>query len=158
MPRRNRDDDDRDDDFHDRPRPDRGGNPVLIVLVIAGGVLLLIVLGCAGHWFVGSRAANQAVQQAEADAKVEAGLLKGADGKVGDAKKVYTRDEWTKLVTGKTPAELIAVVGRPNSTTDNPDNTPRRWMYWNRVMNPATGKAGSAWLEFEDGKVVRIEW
>jgi hypothetical protein len=145
MPRRDRDDDDRDDDFDDRPRPDRGGNPVMIVLVVAGGLLFLIVLACAGLWFVGSRAANQAVERAEAEAAKEAAM-------------VMTREQWEKAVMGKTPDELIASVGRPNRTIDNPDKTLWRWSYFDRVTNPVTGQADSVTLEFEDGMVVRILW
>lgn len=75
-------------------------------------------------------------------------------GKPGSATatsgKVYSRDEFSKLVVGKTPAEVIAVLGKPDSTQErsNESGSPT-WYFYSRTRDPATGKvdwAAQVWL------------
>ena len=73
------------------------------------------------------------------------------DEKAG-AKLVYTRDEFKALVLGKTEAEVIAAVGRPDITTN------QQWRYQLRVMNPAIGKPDRAVIVFDNGVVAEVRW
>jgi hypothetical protein len=72
--------------------------------------------------------------------------------------RVWEREEFRRAVMGKTPDGVIAAVGRPGSAQDHPDGQPDYWIYWGRVRNPTTGRAGDAWVEFERGVVVNVRW
>ncbi len=74
------------------------------------------------------------------------------------ATKVYTREEFKALVDGKTPEEVIAAVGRPATTHDRSNGMPGDWVYFQRVMNPNTGKPDFGLVEFQDGKVIGVKW
>ncbi len=74
------------------------------------------------------------------------------------ASKVYTRDEFRAATMGKTPEQVIAAVGRPNTTMDNTDGTPGTWQYWSKVMNPNTGKPDDGKLDFKGGVVAEVRW
>jgi hypothetical protein len=163
MPRDRRDDD-RDEYERDdpRPAPKRSNTPLIIGLVVGAGVVLVGALACGGlflfGWWAmpgGPVAQNPPVAQGPvADAKV----IQPAGGKDGDAKRVYTRDEFRAAVKGKTPEQVIAAVGRPSVTNDNPDGTPRTWFYGDRVTDPATGKPDRGVLDFAGGKVSEVRW
>lgn len=71
--------------------------------------------------------------------------------------KTYTRDEFRKLVVGKTPDEVIAAVGRPDSTQDS--GRDPTWYYDSRTRDPVSGKIDfHAQVIFQDGKVVRVNY
>ena len=80
---------------------------------------------------------------------------KPTEAAVGDSSKKYTREEFTKLVMGKTEAEVIKAVGRPESTDEA---EPILWRYSNLVLNPATGKYDKASVYFQNGVVFKINW
>ncbi len=64
----------------------------------------------------------------------------------------YTRAEFESLVKGKTAEEVIALVGRPDSTLDHSPTTDD-WVYSYLTTDPVTGKADrTTHLYFEDGK------
>jgi hypothetical protein len=109
---------------------------------------------------VGEPAAVQ-VQVGPAAVPVGAGpgsgnLTQPKGGTVGDANKKYTRQELKAAVTGKTPEEVIAILGRPTGTDDNPDGSPRKWHFRGRVLDPATGQYDWAQLDFRGGKVAAV--
>jgi len=88
--------------------------------------------------------------------KIESAIAKKAESK--SVAKVYTREEFRALVLGKTPKELIELLGQPFYHTDYPTGEPELWVYGERAMNPNIGKPGTAYIDFEDGKAVRVRW
>jgi outer membrane protein assembly factor BamE (lipoprotein component of BamABCDE complex) len=139
------------------PRPRQGSNPTVIILVVLGAVALVGLIVCGGMfaWLVGGRGVDAPANQPAPEARV----IEPAVGKDGTIRQqIFTRDKFKQLVMGKTPEEVIAAVGRPNATDDRPDGSPETWYYYGRVTNPATGKADSGKVEFENGKVVGVRW
>ena len=68
------------------------------------------------------------------------------------AAKVYTREEFKALVIGKTEAEVIEAMGRPDNASEI--GTAKSWGYTHRTTDPVTGKADAeASIFFRDGKV-----
>jgi hypothetical protein len=66
-----------------------------------------------------------------------------------------TRDEFAKLVVGKTEAELIAALGKPDRTSPVGDDT--WWHYDKAAKDPVTGKVDlSTTVVVRDGKAVRV--
>jgi hypothetical protein len=131
MPRsRYRDDDSAEFD----PPPRRGGFPAwLLVLLIVGGGFVL----CGG---VG----------------VVAVVMSRVTGQTEPTKRTYTREEFRTLVMGKTEAEVIAAVGRPESTSDIGDGRPH-WVYQGVTRDTVSGKIdGMIFLHFEGGKVESV--
>lgn len=73
------------------------------------------------------------------------------------AKKTYTRAEFKALVVGKTPEQVIAAVGKPDSTQES--SIGQTWYYRETTVDPITGKAdATAQLVFENGIVDRINF
>lgn len=76
------------------------------------------------------------------------------------AKKTYSRDEFTKLVMGKTGDEVIKRLGRPDTTQENastPDSPT--WFYHDITIDPVSGKTDyAAQLIFDRGKVVNVNY
>jgi hypothetical protein len=147
---------DRDEDDYKPPPKKSLGNPTLVIGLVVGGalvlVLLVVVVLVSVFWLKAEPKA------AEGDAPTVVERNQPAGGKVGDAKKVYTRDVFRDLVMGKTTADVIAAVGRPGKTSDHPDGTPKTWYYYGRVMNPATDKPDDAMLDFQNGTVIGVRW
>ncbi len=67
----------------------------------------------------------------------------------------YQRDEFQKLVVGKTKLQLIDLLGKPTSTSE-----AGPWEYWQyneRTIDPVTGKVDTvAQLSILDGKVTMV--
>jgi hypothetical protein len=120
---------DEEDDYRDGP-PRKGTNPAvwigLGVGVVFGGVMLL---GCLGYLVMG----RAAVAPAPPAATVVPGPVNGA------MKKTYTRDEFKKLVIGKTMEEVKALLGAPDRTRDAAGGIVR-WHYNQRTIDPVNGK------------------
>ncbi len=67
-------------------------------------------------------------------------------------KKARTRAEFRDLVKGKTPEEVVALVGRPDRTSEVPGQTD--WVYNARTRDPVSGKLDLyAVVVFRDGWV-----
>ncbi len=67
--------------------------------------------------------------------------------------KKPTRDEFRKLVMGKTKDEVAAAVGKPKRTNDDPDS----WVYEDVTIDPVSGKVDSLiWVYFEQGRVSKV--
>lgn len=135
-----RDEDDRD--FSPpRAKPPRGGwaPGVWVMLAGVGGAMAGLVVGIGiGAW---------------------AGAQRGADrpaaGQTATAPKPakYTRDEFRKLVDGKTMQEVLDAVGTPNSR-DNEDNLEPRWFYLSPCYDPLTNHVDrSVTIHFQSGRV-----
>jgi predicted Zn finger-like uncharacterized protein len=72
-------------------------------------------------------------------------------------KKTYTRDEFRRLVIGKTPNAVTMAVGKPDDTQNLSASVV--WYYDRITTDPATGKADAqAQVIFENGKVVRVNY
>jgi hypothetical protein len=135
---------DEEDDYRDGP-PRKGTNPAvwigLGVGVVFGGVVLL---GCLGYFVMGRAAVAPAPGAAPATV-------------AGPAKKLYTRDEFKRLVMGKTMEEVKAAVGPPETTQEG---AVVRWYYKDQTTDPITGKTDySAQVNFgDDGRVESVRF
>lgn len=78
----------------------------------------------------------------------------------GRITKVLTREEFKKLVAGKTMAEVLSLLGRPYDTDPSLFGDEREtWRYLGVSMDPISGRNDrSATVWFEDGKVVRVSF
>jgi hypothetical protein len=136
------------DDYDDQPRR-RGMSPAAIVL---GGVCALGLLACGGLCFLGWMAAP-IPPAAPPPVVVQADPAKGAKGMT----RVYTRQEFRDLVTGKTPDEVTRAVGRPDETSEDGDAI--RWTYRGRVQDPGPGQPAAApVVVFREGKVAEVQY
>jgi hypothetical protein len=139
------------DDYDEQPPSRQGTSPVLIIVLVLGGLFMLGVLACGAFAFIGWRAAP--VPQQGPPVAVQADPLKGAKGMT----RVYTRQEFRDLVMGKTQSEVIAAVGKPDSTQD--DGLGVNWYYYNRTTDPVAGKIdGSAQVVFKGGRVTAVNY
>jgi hypothetical protein len=68
------------------------------------------------------------------------------------AKTTYSRDELRTMVMGKTMEEVIALIGRPEKTTE-PDTGMMMMQYSDLAIDPGTGKARVAFIHLKNGKV-----
>lgn len=69
---------------------------------------------------------------------------------------MMTREEFKAAVTGKTPEEVIALVGKPKSTTA--DRTGETWFYEGVTIDPVTGKNDFTTVVFSKNVVERIRF
>jgi len=171
MPRDRFGDADDHDDYPAHP-PRKSGNPALVIGLVVGGLMLLGAVVCGGVmiWFGARVEQTQRERDEAAAAKAPIAMPVVKDGvdparlggenraRLGGVKLVYTREEFKTLVMGKTPEEVIAAVGQPDSTQERPDGTQTTWHYDNRVTNSATTKPSTGILEFKDGKVAEVRW
>lgn len=83
-------------------------------------------------------------------------------GQVGNSppaavKKTYERGELEKMLKGKTEAEVIELIGKPDRTQKSGANST--WIYDGISKDNVTGKVDSKVLvEIEAGKVDRIHF
>ena len=71
-------------------------------------------------------------------------------------KKVYTRDEFRAAVMGKTQSEVIALLGKPDRTSEDTGSGPE-WLYYDIRRDPLTGKLDQfTTVRFLHGRVVEI--
>jgi hypothetical protein len=74
-----------------------------------------------------------------------------------DSTPVYPRPEFSRRVMGKTEAEVIQAVGKPDETSQ--DNESRYWHFKKRTRDPLTGGEDSdVQVVIKDGKVVNINY
>lgn len=57
--------------------------------------------------------------------------------------KPISRTEFSKLIVGKTPNEVIAAVGKPDTTQSSSDGGNAYWYYNGRTFDPVNGKIDS---------------
>lgn len=73
------------------------------------------------------------------------------------SKKTYTREEFKKLVMGKSEVEVMAAVGKPDSTSES--GGWLSWFYYDTTVDPITSKADKITsLQFDRGKVSGINF
>jgi hypothetical protein len=79
----------------------------------------------------------------------------GGDG--NEAKTVYLRDEFGKLVQGKTQEEVLKAVGKPDRTQSAGD---RVYWYYNKITkDPVKNKIDSrAQVLFQGGRVASVSY
>jgi hypothetical protein len=70
----------------------------------------------------------------------------------------FTRDEFRAAVMGRTPNEVIAAVGRPQSTGDGADGE-QSWYYGDATVDPVTGNPDRfTFVVFRGGRVVGVHF
>ena len=119
-----------------RSRPRRGGLPAW--LVISGGILAVTVLAGVATILMAVNARQRAADPAT---------------------KLYSREEFARLVTGKTPDEVIAILGKPESTRQTSDGPSESFRYEYRTYDQITGKTDySVHLYFRRGVVASVSY
>ena len=72
-------------------------------------------------------------------------------------KRIYTREEFTRLVIGKSSDEIEASVGKPNMTSEAAGEIT--WTYFHPTVDPENGTRDAiVRIHFEKGKAVRIKF
>lgn len=115
-------------------------------LLIAAACLALLVVVCGGGavlFFAMTWRVKDAAERIHAEK--------------AEAAKRMTREEFRKLLVGKTKDEVIAAVGRPEQTSDG---VMSLWSYYDRTVDPVTGKVDAvAHVHFDrSGVVVRVNY
>jgi hypothetical protein len=131
------------DDEDDRPRKKGSLLWLWLLLGIGGGVLLVCGGGGALMITMWARAGSP-------------GPLDGMDGPA--VKKTWTREEFKAAVMGKTEAEVVAAVGKPDTTLDD-GGGKIMWRYLSLTVDPVTGKtdyAANVW--FKGGRVETVRY
>jgi hypothetical protein len=136
--------DEYDDDEDDRGRrpAKRGGVPpaLVVLLAIGGGFLFLAIAVGVGALMLAGRTVETRPTQTE------------------PANKLYTRDEFRKLLMGKTAEEVIQLIGKPKSTSDTPDRNPM-WLYRGITYDPLAKNTDiSTYVYFRRGVVDDIRF
>lgn len=136
MGRRDEYDDDEDDRGR-RPAKRGGVPPGVWVLLGVGGVGAVMLFGALA--LTAGRAVETRPTQTE------------------PANKLYTRDEFRKLLVGKTADEVLQAVGKPDSTSETALGA--YWYYRHKTTDPVTGQTdANAQVCFSNGQVVRINY
>ena len=179
--RRLDDDDDYADDMDPNSDRRRSSSAGWVGGLIVGGVLLalLLIIGVGALFFVRTAAVRQeAIAARDAEAKRvglgdEEAARRGRElvREKGGVAKTYTRDEFRRLVMGKTGDEIVAAVGRPDDARKDVAGETRRdgvivtenhdwWEFRDRVLNDATGKPFSrAAVRFNNkGQADRLDY
>ena len=90
-------------------------------------------------WINREEALKEEAARKEAEARKEEALKEEAARKIAaeEAKKpkIYFRSEFKDLVLGKSKAQVIANVGRPDSTSESSDSRKSYWNYKRRTMD-----------------------
>jgi hypothetical protein len=117
------------------------GPPALVVLLaIGGGFLFLAIAVGVGALMLAGRTVETRPTQTE------------------PANKLYTRDEFRKLLMGKTAEEVIQLIGKPKSTSDTPDRNPM-WLYRGITYDPLAKNTDiSTYVYFRRGVVDDIRF
>lgn len=67
--------------------------------------------------------------------------------------KTPTRDEFRKMVMGKSESEVMDLLGRPQKTTED------AWIYHDACIDPISNKIQPfTWLHFANGRVVKVSF
>lgn len=71
--------------------------------------------------------------------------------------RVFSREDFSRLVMGKSEEEVIHAVGRPDETSA--DDEARYWHFKNRTLDPLTQeKDTDVQVVIEGGKVTKINY
>jgi len=163
-----------DQEFDDRPPPAKGGFPLWLVLVLGGVVSLFLLCGLGAMAFLVYRrdVARQEVMAMEQEVaferdreeaeRVRRQRLEVLDeqvrsdfGKNARISPPLTRDVFRTQVAGKTPDEVTASVGKPDSTEDAIGEV--RWVFENRTRDPLSVKWDRrAVVVFRNGRVAEV--
>jgi hypothetical protein len=147
--------DERDDD-RDLPPPVRFTNPVVIGVLVSAGLLAIGCVVVGGFALLGWRGAPQPMGAPPA-VVADKDEIQPEGGKEGDAKRVYTRQEFGHLVMGKTPGEVRTLLGPPKKETESPKRVV--WYYQERTSDPATSQLDQeAQVVFENERVVQVSY
>jgi hypothetical protein len=113
----------------------------LVVLALIAGIVLLFVLGWSAR--VSSNPVSGPAAVTTSDGSSKAAPI--------------TRDEFKAKVIGKTTAEVLEAVGKPDSTAlSSPGNY---WYYQRKTFDPVTGKNDqTAAVTIEKDKAVSVNF
>jgi outer membrane protein assembly factor BamE (lipoprotein component of BamABCDE complex) len=74
-------------------------------------------------------------------------------------RKQMSRDDFEKLVKGKTANEVIAAVGQPDQKLPVSFKTEENWMYIGATVDPSTNKPDlKATVTVDKGHVLKVEF
>lgn len=73
------------------------------------------------------------------------------------ASQRLTREDFDKLVIGKTTDEVLRLAGKPDDTTKHSEES-ESWSYKNIAIDKVTGKTGSAIVHFKSGTVDTVSY
>lgn len=103
-----------------------------------------------------SRFNPQQQSQEGSDQKSSINTSKSQEPEIIPEPEVILREDFRNKVAGKTKQEVIQAVGRPSSTTET--SMLDYWTYKDTVKDPASGKVGSATVDFRDGVVSNVDF
>ena len=151
----------RDDDFGDYSPPKPRSNTLMYVVLSVFGVLLLTCIGAPLALTLMWRDMERRDEQAriEIGRKAEAEAEAHAKAEAAERKaKVYPRDEFRDLVTGKTESEVIDQMGPPDRKEDKgPENLT--YFYDKKTTDPATSKTDATTaVKFKFGRVDSVRY
>ena len=90
-------------------------------------------------------------------AKREAAEAKAAEAKAARLRGLYSRTAFRNLILGATPSEVLAAVGKPESTVDQ--TRVQYWFYRERTKDIVTDNIdSSATVEFRNGVVENVTY
>ncbi len=128
------------DDDRDGPDPRRstGGNPVLLILLLVGGlfaVLALVAVVGMGFLFM---ARSAEMEHAEMRMVMEEQrAIAESENRAVSASRIYTREGFKSVVTGKTEQEVEDTLGKPTRIVQ--DGPTSHWEYEKRTFEATTG-------------------
>ncbi len=71
-------------------------------------------------------------------------------------KQVYSREEFRAAVMGKTPEQILKLLGRPDQTSED-TGSGSEWVYYDRRRDPLTGKLDElTFITFLNGRVIEV--
>lgn len=138
MPRRH-------DDYEPTPRK-KSNTGMILALALGGAALvgLVVVGGCFALFYSAKGGAENIQTKQEAAEKAT-------------VKTTVTREEFRVKVMGKTPEQVIAVVGKPSVTQDHGGDPI--WYYNEATTDPVSGKVDyHAQVIFENGRVIAVNF
>lgn len=82
-----------------------------------------------------------------------------ATAPVEKQQRVYTRDEFKRLVVGKGPDEVQKAIGKPYTTRESTNSQLKYWHYSRVSKDPVTGKLDvDIQVVFRDGLVTGVNY
>lgn len=149
-----------DDEKPDRPRQSGGNAVVLVVLAVVGAFVLLAAAGGLAAMWLFARTADREAQALRVEAEALRDEARAAEAMARNAadKPVKSREEWAKLLVGKTRDEVTEIAGRPDRTSDAP---PWTWSYDRRSSDPESATIDptmTVWFRGADGPVERVSF
>lgn len=148
------------DDDRDGPDPRRsgGGSSVLIVLLLVGGlfVVLAIVAVVGLGFLVMARTTEREHAEMRMVAEEQRAIME-SENRAVSASRIYTREDFKTVVTGKTEQEVENTLGKPTRIVQ--DGPTSHWEYDQRTFEATTGATDpTVKVTFEFGRVTGVTY